>query len=106
MTEPELPLREKLSKETATVDWSLLAPHAKSEKLIVVDPAIVLLDAAVAVAENDATQVTAWIESGQLTKLSPEAQEELEEEKAVFFEFVVVAPFVLAKRVLLAPESS
>ena len=106
MTEPALPLREKLSQETATVDWSLLAPHAKSEKLIVVDPSIVLLDAAVSVAQNDAAQVTAWIEGGQLTKLSPNEQTELEQEKAVFFEFVVVAPFVLAKRVLLAPQSS
>ena len=106
MPDTDLPLREKLSQEIATADWSLLAPHAKSEKLIVVDPAIVLLDAAVAVAENNSIQITSWIEDGQLTKLSPDEQAEMENEKAVFFEFVIVAPFILAKRMLLAPESS
>ena len=106
MTENTSNLREKLAQELGTADWSLLAPHAKSEKLIVVASAIELVDAAIAVAHNDAMQVTAWIEGGQLTKLSPDEQADMDNEKAVFFEFVIVAPFVLAKRMLLAPESS
>ena len=99
-------LRTKLSQEIGTADWSLLAPHAQSEKLIVVDDAVVLLDAALAVANNDTHRITHWIEGGQLTKLTPDQQTKLEDEKAAFFQFVIVAPFVLAQRVLLAPQST
>ncbi len=105
MTDKAQSLREKLSEEIGTSDWSLLAPHAKSEKLIVVGPAVALLDAAVAVAENDASKVNAWIENGKLTKLTPDEQTELTEGAAAFFQFVIVAPFVLGQRMLLAPQA-
>ena len=105
MSDDSQSIREKLSQDIGTSDWPLLAPHAASDKLIVVEPAIALLDAAVAVAENDAKTVTPWIENGQLSKLTPDEQAELAEGDTAFFQFVIVAPFVLAQRVLLAPQS-
>ena len=84
----------------------MLAVHATSDKLIVVAPEIALLDAAVAVAQNDTAKVTSWIESGQLTKLTPPEQETLKDAEAVFFRFVIVAPFVLAQQLNLDPEES
>ena len=99
-------IREKLAQEIGTVDWKPLAVHAQGDKLIVVAADIDLLDAAVAVAEDDASKVTPWIEGGKLTKLTLEEQAALEQEPGTFFQFVVVAPFVLAKRVILAPVDS
>ena len=97
-------LREKLSREIGTCDWSLLAVHASADKLIVVAPGIAFLDAAVVVAQNDTTKVASWIESGQLSKLTPPEQANLKDAPAVFFQFVIVAPFVMAQQVRLDPQ--
>lgn len=105
MSEEVQPVREKLSQEIGTCDWEPLPVHATSDKLIVVDSSIPLLDDAVVVAENDSAQVSSWIESGRLSKLTPAEQSELKDASGTFFQFVIVAPFVLAQRVLLDLQS-
>ncbi len=102
MTADSESVREKLQGELGTIDWPLLAVHARSGNLILVSPDIEFLDAAVAVAGNDTQQVSTWVEAGQLTKLDESEQAALDGEQGVFFQFVVVAPFVLARRVLLS----
>ena len=105
MTDESKSIRDKLAEELGTTDWAPLAPHAASEKLIIAAADLDLLEAAVAVAENDAGRGTSWIEGGQLAKLSPDEQAALNDGPRTFFQFVVVAPFVLAQQVDLSAPS-
>ena len=99
MTREEL--KSRITSELGTARWDRLAPHAKSENLILLDASLDLVGVAVAVADNDADQVQPWIESGLLAKPDSDAQDQMKTDPSVFFRFVVVAPFVLAQRIPL-----
>ena len=94
-------LKKKIASELGTADWRLLASHAKSASLIVVDQTLDLLDVALAVAANETDRVSPWIEQGFLTKLDDASQATLAETPSAYFQFVVIAPFVLAQRIVL-----
>ncbi len=94
-------LRAKITSELGTADWRLLASHAESESLIMVDRCLDIVDVAVAVAGNETTQVGPWIERGLLSKVNPEAQARVAASAGGAFQFVVVAPYVLAQRIVL-----
>jgi len=95
-------LRAKLEGETGTADWALLAAHARADHLIVVGEELGLLDAATAVANNDADRVGGWIDDALLTKPDAGLQAEYAQAESLFFQFVIVAPFVMAQQVKLS----
>ena len=95
-------LRTKLQGETGTADWSLLASHGRSDHLIIVRSDVELLEAAVAVASNNAERVAGWIEEGLLSKPDAALQSEFSKAESVFFQFIVVAPFVMAQQIKLS----
>ena len=94
-------LRAKLGDEMGSIDWPFLAVHARSGHLILVHQEINLLDAAVAIANNDTATVGPWVDSDRLTKPSEEEQNAYGETPGRYFQFVVVAPFVLAQEIQL-----
>ncbi len=101
MTTPPEDLRAKITSELGTAGWALLASHAKSGSLILVDRSLDLIDVAVAIAGNETKQVGPWVERGLLSKLDEREQASMAETDAAFFQFVVVSPFVLAQRLVL-----
>ena len=97
-------LREKLSDEIGRSAWKDLRPHAIRGQLIFVDVSLDLLEVGLAIAEDRSEDVTAWVDKGLLKKLDPTALEQGDAEKP-WHEFVIVQPFVLARRIDLEMES-
>ena len=91
-------LRARIAQEMHRVDWKPLGPHAKRGGLVLVDPALDLLDVAVAVAEDDTERVRRWMGAGQLGKPSEAQVEAWQKEAGEHFAVAIVQPYVLAQR--------
>ena len=91
-------LRSKLAAELLPATWSALEPHFRRDALFVIAAGVSLLDAAVAIAEDDKTRVTGWIESGRVRRPSLEEATELAKREGAAFLSVVVQPFVFVQR--------
>jgi len=91
-------LRERLEKNILPTEWAMLAMHQKREAVFMVKDSIELIDAAVAVAEDNTADVEAWLGSGALYRPTSAQIEAWSKEDDVRFDFVIVQPFVLARR--------
>jgi len=91
-------MRDRLSETLGEVFWSDLRAHAARDAVIVIAADLDLLDAAEAMALNDAARVEAWIQAGKITKPSAEDLARWPLEVGLRFSSVIVQPFVLIKR--------
>jgi len=91
--------RERLGRDLAEVEWGDLRVHAGRDALILVDGGVDLVDAAVAVANDDRERVTAWIDEGLLSKPTREAVESWEARPLAVFRVLILQPYVLAQPV-------
>jgi len=89
---------QKLEKFTGVVPWSYLQPHFKSGVLYFVDPALPLVTVGAALADNNTTQVEAWLKTGDLVKIEDLHASQWENTDTQF-ESLVVSPFVLCRPV-------
>jgi len=92
------PMRDELLAKLGVVLWSDLQAHAKRDALIVVTGSLDILDAGVALAQNDAARVEAWIQAGLLTKPAAAELELWSIDTAARFDALIVAPFVLVRQ--------
>jgi len=92
-------IQDRLAKQITPTSWTQLEPHLRRAALFVVDPAVPLLDVAVAVAEDRKTAIEDWLEASRLARPTTEQIEAWGEEKGTRFTFVIVQPFVLAQRI-------
>lgn len=90
-------VHKELKESIGQVTWADLRKHLVRDVIILVDPGIALLEAAIKVAENDQDQVSRWIADGLLTKPNSQQLEHWEKNLTVPFLSVVVQPFVLAQ---------
>jgi hypothetical protein len=79
------------------VGWAELRSHARRDGLILVGPAMDLVEAAAAVAGDDRERVAAWIASGLLGKPTRPALASWEAGSAPRFRALIVQPYVLAQ---------
>ena len=93
--EPKKTLREELNESTGPVTWGDLRKHLARDVIIIVAAELPLLDAAVAVAENNQEQVATWIKDGVLTKPNTHQLDHWEKNFDYPFLSVVVQPFIL-----------
>lgn len=89
-------LRAKLAGDIDVTTWRDLRPHAGRDRVILVNPPLALLDAAVAVAVDHADRVQGWVTAGSLTRPTAEQLAAWERDLDIPFDCVVVSPFVLA----------
>lgn len=89
-------IRDKLDSERAITDWRSLKPHHGKETLFLVDDQLDLLDAAVAVAEDDADSIKRWLALGWLARPTDAQAQAWTENPDAPFAFFIVQPFVLA----------
>jgi hypothetical protein len=94
-------LRKQLEETLDEAPWSWLRPHASRDGVILVQPGLDLLEAAVAVARNDGARVSAWIGEGKLVKPTADQLSAWEKTPERKFLCVVVQPYVLAQEHLL-----
>jgi len=77
------------------VEWHWLRPHLDRGALIVVAPALDLLEAAARIAADDSERVGAWIAGGQLAKPSLEQITAWDADPTRAFRMLIVQPYVL-----------
>ena len=87
---------DKLEKYTGNVDWNYLRPHYEAGSMIYVDPSLDLKKAGLAFADDDQTQVKAWLKSGDLVQPCDLHAEHWKQSKT-HFNAMIVRPFVLAQ---------
>ena len=76
----------------------MLAMHQKRDAVFILKPAVNLLDAAVAVAEDNTADVKRWLEAGDMYRPTSAQITAWSKEDGVQFDSVIVQPFVLARR--------
>ena len=98
-------LEEKLRSELQETRWDALALHAERGRLIVVSPKLDLLTAALAIAEDNKSDVETFLTAGLLCKAGEAEIAAYNQEDNPRFQFVIVQPFVLACLLEDEPES-
>ncbi|VVN87102.1 hypothetical protein PS691_01558 [Pseudomonas fluorescens] len=94
MTQEPSTLYAKLLGETASITWKELEPFFAKGALLWVDASLDLIEAAEAVAANQAEKVAAWLAGEELAKVSAtRAQDLLERDPQLWA--VVVSPWIL-----------
>ncbi|MBW2461124.1 MAG: DUF2288 family protein [Deltaproteobacteria bacterium] len=94
-------LRDKLASEIAPIQWQVLEGHHRRGALFIVDPAVELVDVAVAMAEDRADAVEGWLDAAQIARPADEDVHAWTPEEGARFLFVIVQPYVLAQRLNL-----
>ncbi len=89
-TEPSL--RERIRSELLEASWDHLVPHQKREAVLSVHQGLDLVEAAVAIAENQAAVVAAWLGSGHLKRVDDGTFAALQGRR---FTAAIVQPFVV-----------
>ncbi len=98
MTRPSDILRAKLNLETAQLQWPELERHFARGSVIKVAIGTDLIDAALHLAENNATAVQGWLADGSIARAEMSDAEEWHARQPMFWT-VVVAPWVLVQEV-------
>ncbi|MBV71119.1 MAG: hypothetical protein CMH52_07180 [Myxococcales bacterium] len=107
MSKERAELETELKAQIGTADWPLLAMHARAGNLIRLSAKLDLLDVAVAVALNDTKTISGLLTRGLLNKPDPTLQDELASLKGRFYQFVIVAPFILVQDIdVSAPQET
>jgi len=87
-------LRANINGETSQINWSELQRFFAGGWLIYVSSNTNLLDVAVAFSLDDKHEVSKWLTSGEVAKVSDEQAKQWHEENAVFWANVI-KPWVL-----------
>ena len=104
MTTPSDLLRAKLNLETAQLGWPELERHFAPGDVIKVAPGLDLVDAALSVAENNASTVQVWLAQGRIARAELADAEDWHARQPMFWA-VVVAPWVLVQEALKKLDS-
>jgi len=88
-------LKKELNESIGPVTWADLRKHLARDVIIIVAPETAILDAGMAIAENNQDQVTTWIQDGVLTKPNTQQLEHWEKNLNLPFLSLVVQPFIL-----------
>jgi len=91
-------LRANINNETSQINWDELQRFFAGDWLIVVDANTNLLDVAVAFSQDDKDQVSKWLTSGEVAKVTDTQAKQWHKDNASFWANVV-KPWVLIQAV-------
>jgi hypothetical protein len=91
--------REELAQTLDEAEWNWLSPHARRDSLIVVSQKLDLVDVGVAIAQDDASKVTHWIEEALIQKPSPNQLSDWNQNQMKRFNALIVQPYVLVQEI-------
>ncbi len=94
MDKEEKLLRGQINLETAQIAWRELQRYFASGATIFVSPALDLVDVAYQIAQDNAAQVAAWMEEGQIARVTDDQALGWYEADALVWA-VVARPYVL-----------
>jgi len=90
-------LRAELADALAEAEWDWLAPHARRDSLIVVEPGLDVVDVGVAIANDDVSRVQHWIEEDLIHKPSQTQLSDWNIDQTKRFNALIVQPYVLVQ---------
>ncbi len=96
MTKPDKS-KEELALTIDEAEWQWLRPHLERGSLIVVAPGLDLAEAGYRIAEDNASMVNKWIESGKLGRPTPAQMEAWNASPTKLFQMLIVSPYILLK---------
>ncbi len=88
-------IQEQLAQDMANIEWSDLIPHCQRDAVIVVDEALNLLEAGVAIAQDNVAQVQVWVEEQLLQKPTEQQLSLWNQSPSQRFSTLIVQPYVL-----------
>lgn len=98
-------LRARLEKDQAVALWRDLAAHARRDRVFVLRGALPLVAVGEALVGNDARTVESWLTNGQLSRPTPDEISAWDAAPGLFFDMLIVEPWVLIRPSKLAPVS-
>jgi hypothetical protein len=90
-------LRTRLTETMGQVMFDALVPHLERDAVIIVSGKLALIEAAIAVAQDEKELVEGWIASGTFRKPSPAERQRWKDQMGREWTAVVVQPFVLVQ---------
>ncbi|MDJ0534194.1 MAG: DUF2288 domain-containing protein [Xenococcaceae cyanobacterium MO_207.B15] len=90
-------IQERLTKDIATIDWRDVLPHAKRDVVIVVDAALDLVAVGEAIAQDNTSLVSRWIQQKQIAKPSANQLSQWNNNPEKQFITLIVQPFVIVQ---------
>jgi hypothetical protein len=90
-------IKTQLTEQIASIEWNLLIPHAQRDALIIVSEQLDLLEVGVAVAQDDSSSVSNWINQQLIYKPSSQDLSIWNNEPNKQFMTLIVQPFVLVQ---------
>ncbi len=93
---------ESFKRDLAGVSWRELKIHLQRDAIIIISAEIDLIEAAIAVAEDDKIQVEVWIDAGHLAKPTEKQLGIWEQEEDKPFQMLIVQPFILIQEIVHA----
>ncbi|WP_432377501.1 DUF2288 domain-containing protein [Duganella sp. P38] len=94
--EKDLELRDKVNRETARLPWTELLKHFAQGNVVWVASSLDLVDVAVRISHDDKANISQWMASGLIAKVSDaQAQAWLETNAELWAS--VVSPFILVQ---------
>ena len=98
-------LRANINNETSQIEWQELQRFFASGWLIYVSSTVNLLDVAVSFSQDDKEQVSRWLTSGDVAKVTDEQARQWHEENTTFWS-TVVKPWVLIQPVIQSKNNA
>ena len=95
-------IRESFKRDLAEVSWKELRVHLQRDALILVAADLELIEAAVAVADDDKDRVTEWIGASRIGKPTADQLRLWESEPEQSFRMLIVQPFILIQDIVHA----
>ena len=93
-------LRANINSETSQISWSELQRFFAGGWLIYVSSTTNLLDVAVAFSLDDKDEVSKWLTTGEVAKVSDEQAKQWHDENTIFWS-TVVKPWVLVQPITI-----
>jgi len=94
--EKDLELRNKVNRETARLPWSELMKHFAQGNVVWVANSLDLVDVAVRVSHDDKANITQWMNSGLIAKVTDQQAQGWLDANAELWASVV-SPFILVQ---------
>ncbi|MDX2495026.1 MAG: DUF2288 domain-containing protein [Desulfuromusa sp.] len=91
---------ESFKRDLAEVTWRELKIHLQRDSIIVFSAEIDLIEAAVAVADDDKNRVESWLSAGQLGKPTDQQLKDWEDGADKLFRMLIVQPFILIQEIV------
>ena len=95
--EKDAELRDKVNRETARLPWSELLKHFAQGNVVWVADELDLVEVAVRIAHDDKASIAAWMDAGQLAKVSDQQCLDRIASEAILWASVV-SPFILVQQ--------